>query len=148
MPKVAIFKIDQWGYPRFTNSGFAEASELTELADNMRAEGHNVVLLTYGEFKAKQDPDSMSETEVDRRFGNNLKRDQVKRGVVITGSISGLTRQQLESKLQEMGWTPQRDVSSATAYVVAGGNPGSKIQRAEKAGIPVVSWGQMQGLCV
>lgn len=144
MANVGIFKIDEWGYPRFTGHGFMDKSEAVAIAESMRADGFTIELLTYGEFKSRQDPDTMPESEVRRRFCPDVPTlAPVKRGVVITGTLPGITRSQAEMLLREKGWQPQADVSGATAFVVAGEKPGSKVERARASGIPIKAWSEI-----
>ncbi|MFQ5356591.1 MAG: NAD-dependent DNA ligase LigA, partial [Mariprofundaceae bacterium] len=58
--------------------------------------------------------------------------------VVITGSLSGMTRQQARESLRALGARPASDVSQKTDYVVAGENPGSKLNKARRLDIVVV----------
>jgi len=58
--------------------------------------------------------------------------------VVITGSLSSMTRQQARESLRTLGARPASDVSQKTDYVIAGENPGSKLSKARDLDIMVV----------
>ncbi len=58
--------------------------------------------------------------------------------VVITGTLSGLTRDQAKRAVLERGGKVTASVSSRTDAVVAGANAGSKLGRAASFGIPVL----------
>jgi DNA ligase (NAD+) len=58
--------------------------------------------------------------------------------VVLTGSLDGFTRDEATEALEVRGAKVTSSVSSRTSVVVAGDNPGSKRDKAEEIGVPVV----------
>ena len=58
--------------------------------------------------------------------------------LVITGSIEGLPRAEIKSKIQQMGGTVTGSVSKKTDYVIVGLDPGSKFQKAIELGIEII----------
>ena len=58
--------------------------------------------------------------------------------VVITGTLPTLSREEAEARVRRAGGKPASSVSSKTSFVVAGENPGSKYEKAQELGIPVV----------
>ena len=58
--------------------------------------------------------------------------------VVLTGSLSSLSRTEAQKLVEEAGGVCQSAVTSATTLVVAGEKAGSKLDKAKKAGIPVI----------
>ena len=58
---------------------------------------------------------------------------------VFTGELKGLTREEAERRVRELGGKEASSVSSKTSYVVAGENPGSKYEKAKKLGVPILS---------
>jgi DNA ligase (NAD+) len=60
------------------------------------------------------------------------------RTFVLTGTLSGLTREQAEEALIARGAKVSGSVSKKTSYVVAGAEPGSKLARARELGVPVL----------
>ena len=58
--------------------------------------------------------------------------------VVVTGAIDGYTRDEAENAVRQAGGKPASSVSKKTSLVVAGPGAGSKQQKAESLGVPVV----------
>ena len=58
---------------------------------------------------------------------------------VVTGTLEGLNRHLAEARIKELGGTVGSSVSRKTSYVVAGVDPGSKLEQAKKLGTPLLS---------
>lgn len=58
---------------------------------------------------------------------------------VLTGTLSGMTRDEASAKIKEAGGKVSGSVSKKTSYVVAGENAGSKLTKAAELGITVIS---------
>lgn len=58
--------------------------------------------------------------------------------VVVTGTLSMFTRQQAEAAIEKLGGKAAGSVSKKTSMVVAGENAGSKLEKAQKLGVPVI----------
>ena len=61
------------------------------------------------------------------------------RQYVITGTLERFTREEAKDALEALGAKVSDSVSKKTAGVVVGENPGSKVAKAQKAGVPVLS---------
>lgn len=72
-------------------------------------------------------------TEIETREGIFTEKT-----IVITGSIDGLPRTEIKSKIQEMGGTVTGSVSKKTDFVIVGQDPGSKLQKARELGIEII----------
>lgn len=57
---------------------------------------------------------------------------------VLTGSLASMTREAAQAALQEAGARISASVSSRTSYVIAGSDPGSKLEKARELGVPVL----------
>ena len=57
---------------------------------------------------------------------------------VLTGTLPNLTREQATEKIEAAGGKVSGSVSKKTSYVVAGDEAGSKLEKAQKLGVPVL----------
>jgi len=85
-----------------------------------------------------------------RKAGVRLKREKVAEikpgelplaGVefVITGKLEAFARSEAEARIEALGGNASSDVTKKTNYVVVGADPGSKLAKAEKLGIKILS---------
>lgn len=65
---------------------------------------------------------------------------------VLTGALSSMERAEAKKKIRAHGGEVSETVSKKTSFVVAGDHPGSKISRAKKLGIPVISEEEFLGM--
>lgn len=61
------------------------------------------------------------------------------KSLVVTGTLQNFSREAIQDKIKELGGKAVNSVSSRTSYVVAGENPGSKLEKARNLGIPVLN---------
>jgi len=57
---------------------------------------------------------------------------------VLTGTLSHLTRDMAKARIEELGGKVTGSVSNKTDYLIAGENPGSKLDNARKLGVTIV----------
>jgi len=65
---------------------------------------------------------------------------------VLTGTLPSMTRDQAKNRIEQQGGKVTGSVSSATSYVVAGSDPGSKYTKAIELGISVLDEEQLLAL--
>jgi DNA ligase (NAD+) len=58
---------------------------------------------------------------------------------VITGTLERYTREEAKAALEALGAKVSDNVSKKTAGVVVGESPGSKVQKAQRAGVPILT---------
>lgn len=59
--------------------------------------------------------------------------------LVVTGSLSRFTRDEIHALIEREGGKPSGSVSKKTAYLVAGSDAGSKLEKAKALGVPVLT---------
>lgn len=59
--------------------------------------------------------------------------------IVVTGTLENLSRQQAEQAIRDAGGKATSSVSKKTDFVLAGEEPGSKLDKAQKLGVKVIS---------
>jgi DNA ligase (NAD+) len=65
---------------------------------------------------------------------------------VITGTLERWTREEAKAALEAQGAKVTDSISKKTAGVVVGESPGSKAQKAEKLGVPVLAEADLAAL--
>lgn len=61
------------------------------------------------------------------------------KSVVVTGTLTRFTREQVQELIHQHGGKPAGSVSKKTAYLVAGEEAGSKLDKAKELGIPILT---------
>ena len=59
--------------------------------------------------------------------------------VVLTGSLTSFTRSQASKIIEDNGGETQSSVSKSTTLVLAGESAGSKLEKAQKLGIKIIT---------
>jgi DNA ligase (NAD+) len=65
---------------------------------------------------------------------------------VLTGTLEHMSREQASERIEQLGGKVTSSVSGKTDVVVAGGNPGTKLERARKLERPIVDEGELEQL--
>ncbi len=94
------------------------------------------------------DADNRSLIERLRKAGLNFRSAQYQpaadagklsgKTFVLTGALPSLTREEAAARIEEKGGRISSSVSSKTSYVIAGAEAGSKLDKAQKLGIPIL----------
>jgi DNA ligase (NAD+) len=96
-------------------------------------------------FEYFHDPENRS--VIDQLLAAGVKPEQPKirrsdklvgKTIVVTGTLENLSRQQAEQAIKQAGGKSSNSVSKKTDFVLAGENPGSKLEKARKLGIEVI----------
>ncbi len=100
------------------------------------------------EFFAR--PENRAVIEKLRRAGVRMEAERKERTAapfagmtfVFTGELQSYTREEAEALVRELGGRATSSVSKATTYVVAGPGAGSKLQKAQELGVPILDEAQ------
>jgi DNA ligase (NAD+) len=122
-----------------------ENLSLAILEDLLEVEGIGEVV-AESIFTWFREPENIELLEKFKKFGVQPEElEQVSGGklnglgFVITGSITGMSREEAADRIRELGGTFQSSVGKGTTYLVAGGSVGeSKLKKAEKFGTKVI----------
>ena len=91
--------------------------------------------------------DTRNQAVIDQLLAAGIKPRQPKtrrssklagKTIVVTGSLENFTRQQIEQAIRQAGSKTSSSVSKKTDFVLAGENPGSKLDKALKLGVKVI----------
>jgi DNA ligase (NAD+) len=91
------------------------------------------------------DPKNQAVIEQLRQAGLEPSTQQTRRSdklsgktIVVTGTLENFTRQQIEQAIRQAGARSSSGVSKKTDFVLAGDNPGSKLDKARELGVKVI----------
>ncbi len=126
---------------KFKKTNLEELIEINEIGPKI---AESIVLF----FKEK---DNLDIIEKLRRVGLNFGQEEEKvkkekeaqiltgKLFVLTGTLKDFTRSQAKEVINRLGGRVTGSVSKRTDYVVAGEDPGSKYQKAQKIGVPIIN---------
>jgi DNA ligase (NAD+) len=125
---------------------FGSLNNLMEASDEELAEidqiGPTMAKSIYGYF---HDPENRS--VIEKLLAAGVKPEQPKarrseklagKTIVVTGTLENFSRQQAEQAIRQAGGKSSGSVSKKTDFVLAGENPGSKLNKAKKLGVEVI----------
>ena len=118
-------------------------SATTEEFSNIEGVGEKIAKSVYEYF---HEPSNISMLEefvnlgfsFDSNYTNRTDELQGKT-FVLTGTLQSMTRDEAGEKIKLRGGKTSSSVSKNTSYVIAGANPGSKLDKAEKLGVIILS---------
>ncbi len=69
----------------------------------------------------------------------NYSQDLMGKIFVITGTLKSMSREKAEAKIKNLGGKATSSISTKTSYLVLGENPGSKLEKANNLGVPILT---------
>jgi len=105
--------------------------------------GEKIALSIYEFFHAESNLKMLDEFEslgfVFENTSLNKTNELAGKTFVLTGTLTSMTRDEAGDKIKMRGGKTSSSVSKNTSYVIAGANPGSKLDKAEKLGVIILS---------
>ena len=96
---------------------------------------------TNKEKEEKKETDGKEEIEPLQNELQEKIMKQSKGKVYVTGSVPNMTKEQIEQFIEKQGFEWSTSISGKLSYLILGNKPGgSKIEKAEKLGLKVISW--------
>lgn len=92
--------------------------------------------------------DKNNQLVINRLFKNGVKVKSYSKTIsdrlagqtfVLTGTLTSISREEIEVKIRELGGKTSSSVSKNTDYVVVGDNPGSKYDKAKQLGVKIIT---------
>jgi DNA ligase (NAD+) len=112
--------------------------------EDLRAVGGVGPTVAEGVHEYFQRPESRRLIERLLAAGIEIKKPERREGpltgrtFVLTGTLSSLTRGQAEERIKGLGGSIGSSVSKKTDYLVAGADPGSKLEKAQRLKVPIL----------
>ena len=72
------------------------------------------------------------------KISNNQEGHLQNKKIVITGTLSNYSRDELKENLEKMGAKVTSSVSKNTDYLISGSEPGSKFKKASELNIKII----------
>ena len=114
-----------------------------EALSNIEGIGGKIAQSVYDYFHNPANLDMIDEfISLGFEFNHNLteKTDELAgKTFVLTGTLETMTRDEAGEKIKLKGGKTSSSVSKNTSYVVAGANPGSKLDKAQKLGVIILN---------
>jgi len=112
--------------------------------ENIYDFGHVMAESVFSWFRNKKSLELLGKLEKNGVVIKQQKRDggrQILAGktFVLTGALDSLTREEAKAKIRELGGNISSSVSKNIDYVVAGKDPGSKLDKAQRLGVRILS---------
>ncbi len=124
----ALMQADSTELQNIKDIGFVLANNVANYFDDLKNKELILELKSFGVNMSYQ-----KEAKLENELITNKK-------FVITGTIDGITRDEIKNKIEEFGGFTSDSVSSKTDVVIVGENAGSKLDKARKLNIEI--WDQ------
>ncbi len=118
----------------------AGEEELTAI-DSIGPRIANSVVNHFGEKKNRELVDRLRSYGLNMELKEDIRKGDALAGLkfVLTGSLPNLTRKEATDLIEKYGGKATGSVSKNTDYVLAGSEPGSKLDKANKLGVKVIN---------
>ena len=79
------------------------------------------------------------EEQANTQESPKMNEDFANKTFVVTGKLTGMTREEAETAIRRQGGNAASSVTGKTDHLVVGDKPGSKLTKAQKMGVPIIS---------
>jgi DNA ligase (NAD+) len=137
-------------FPTLEQVFAASAEQLTETEDIGEVIARSIVDW-HGEPENRKLIERLSQAGLN--FKSSLYQPAAKAGpfagktFVLTGTLPTLTREEATAKIESLGGKVSGSVSKKTDYVLAGEDAGSKLDKAQKLGVKIISEAEFLKMC-
>ncbi|HUW62636.1 MAG TPA: NAD-dependent DNA ligase LigA [Candidatus Bathyarchaeia archaeon] len=83
---------------------------------------------------------------IEQRAAGGGPRPLEGKTVVVTGMLKNYSRDTINERIKQLGGRPSSSVSAKTDFVLVGDDPGSKLDKAKKLNVPVLTEDQFEAL--
>lgn len=118
----------------------ATVEDLTSIKDVGEIIAKNIVEY-FADTKNVKLVDDLIDAGIKIKYESNVNLQSVFTGktIVITGTLDGITRPEMQELLEKLGANVASSISSKTDYLLCGENAGSKLAKAKSLGINIIS---------
>ena len=118
----------------------ATVEDLTSIKDVGEIIAKNIVEY-FADTKNVKLVDDLIDAGIKIKYESNINLQSVFTGktIVITGTLDGITRPEMQELLEKLGANVSSSISSKTDYLLCGENAGSKLAKAKSLGINIIS---------
>ena len=118
----------------------ATVEDLTSIKDVGEIIAKNIVEY-FADTKNVKLVDDLIDAGIKIKYESNVNLQSVFTGktIVITGTLDGITRPEMQELLEKLGANVSSSISSKTDYLLCGENAGSKLAKAKSLGINIIS---------
>lgn len=125
-------------YKTFDSLRNAKYEDLIEIEDIGDIVGEGIIDFFKDERISQGIEDLLNEgIDIREVKEDNIEKIFEDKRVVVTGTIEGYNRKDIESKLESLGAKPASSVSKNTNFILAGENAGSKYNKGKELGVKI-----------
>ncbi len=121
-------------------------AEVDEIGPVIAESVHHFMNSPYGKNMLQSLKESGLNPELPPASPDQDKNSLAGKIFVITGTLNRFTRLEIQELIRQEGGKASSSISKNTNYLIAGENAGSKLQKAKKLGVPVLSEEDFQRL--
>jgi DNA ligase (NAD+) len=123
-----------------------ELSDINEIGDVIAGSVHDFLHSQYGEATIGELRDADVQMASDKKPSTAGPGTLDGKTLVVTGSLSKHTRDEIHDMIRQAGGRASSSVSKKTDYLIAGEKAGSKLTKARKLGVAVISETEFEDL--